>query len=118
LVLSEPLCDLETRQRIFKDLVDQYGQINGKPAQVLIKQHPRDSLDYRQLFPEHIILDGAVPMEMLNFIPEARFERVVSVLTVPHAIEFAKEVVFLGKDFMDRYEDPRIHRQNEQIAAV
>jgi hypothetical protein len=115
LVLSDPLCDLETRRQIFTDIIDQYGQIEGKPAQVLIKQHPRDTLDYHQHFPEHIILDAMVPMEMLNFIPGVFFDRVVSVLTVTNAIKFAGEIVFLGKDFMDKYEDPRIHRQNEQI---
>jgi hypothetical protein len=115
LVLSDPLCDLETRRQIFTDIIDQYGQIDGKPAQVLIKQHPRDALDYHQHFPEHIILDAMVPMEMLNFIPGVFFDRVVSVLTVTNAIKFAGEIVFLGKDFMDKYEDPRIHRQNEQI---
>jgi hypothetical protein len=115
LVLSEPLCDMETRKRIFTDIIDQYGQVNGKPAQVLIKQHPRDTLDYHQHFPEHIIVDAQVPMEMLNYIPGVFFDRVVSVLTVTNAIKFAGEIVFLSRDFMDKYEDPLIHRQNEQI---
>ena len=39
----------------------------------------------------------------------------LSVLTVIKAIEFADECVDLGRDFLDRYEDPEIHRQNEQI---
>ena len=43
------------------------------------------------------------------------FDRVVTVFTVPTAIAFAKEKIFLGEDFMDRYEAPEIHRQNEQI---
>ena len=55
-------------------------------------------------------------MEILNYIPDLSFERVVSVFTVPNGIKFAKEIVFLGEDFMDKYEDPILHRQNEQIA--
>lgn len=55
------------------------------------------------------------PMEILNFIPGLRFRRVVSVFTVPSAIAFAEDVVFLGEDFMDKYEAPELHRQNEQI---
>lgn len=115
LVLSEPLCDLETRKRIFTDVINEYGQINGRKAQILIKPHPRDILDYAEIFPEHIVVNGMFPMEIMNFIPGLRFRRVVSVFTVPNAIQFADEIVYLGEDFMDKYEEPALHRQNEQI---
>lgn len=115
LVLSEPLCDLTVRKRIFTDIINEYGRIDGRPGQVLIKPHPRDILDYKKEFPEHIVLSGMFPMEILNFVPHLRFKRVVSVFTVPSGIKFAEETVFLGEDFMDQYEEPRLHRQNEQI---
>lgn len=115
LVLSEPLCDLEVRKQIFTDIIREYGEINGRRGQILIKPHPRDVLDYRKEFPGHIVLNGMFPMEILNFIPDLKFARVVSVFTVPSAIAFAEDVVFLGEDFMDKYEDPKLHRQNEQI---
>lgn len=115
LVLSEPLCDLETRERIFRDIIRDYAKVDGKKADVIIKPHPRDGLDYKKLFPEHIVLDGKFPMEILNYVKDLVFDRVVTVFTVPSAILFAKEKVFLGEDFMDRYEAPEIHRQNEQI---
>jgi hypothetical protein len=54
-------------------------------------------------------------MEILNYIPNLSFKRVISVLTVPDGIEFAEEVLFLGEDFLDKYEAPELHRQNEQI---
>lgn len=111
LVLSEPLCELEVRKRLFTDLVTQYGA----DAQVLIKPHPRDVLDYKELFPQHIVLDGKFPMEILNFVEGLEFEKVVSVYTVPDSIHFAKEKIFLGDDFMDKYENPEAHRFNEQI---
>lgn len=115
LVLSEPLCDLEVRKQIFTDIIQEYGKIDGHEAQVLIKPHPRDVLDYRKEFPEHIVLNGMFPMEVMNFIPGLRFRRVISVFTVPNSIRFADEIVFLGEDFMDKYEEPALHRQNEQI---
>lgn len=115
LVLTEPLCSLAVREQIFRDIIEEYGQIEGKKAQILLKPHPRDILDYRQLFGEAIVLDGKFPMEILNYVEGLVFDRVVSVFTVPDAIMFAKEKVFLGEDFMDRYEAPEIHRQNEQI---
>ena len=115
LVLSEPLCDIETRERIFRDIIDEYGTIDGKRAVVLIKQHPRDYLDYNKTFPDAIVLDGSFPMEMLNFIDGLYFDRLVSVYTVVDSIQFVKEKHYLGDDFMDKYEAPEIHRQNEAI---
>ena len=115
LVLTEPLCDLETRKRIFEDIIEEYQQVEGEQATVLLKPHPRDVLDYQKIFPEHIVLDGKFPMEILNYVDGLVFDKVISVFTVPSAIQFAKEKVFLGEDFMDKYEEPEIHRQNEQI---
>ena len=114
-MLSEPLCDLEVRKQIFTDIIKEYGVIDGEQAQILIKPHPRDVLDYRKEFSQYIVLSGKFPMEILNFIPDLTFDRVISVLTVPGGIQFAKEVLFLGEDFLDRYEEPALHRQNEQI---
>lgn len=115
LVLSEPLCDLEVRRQIFSDIIRDYSVIDGRQAQVLIKPHPRDVLDYKRVFPQHIVLSGMFPMEILNYIPGLSFKRVVSVFTVPSGIRFADEILFLGEDFMDKYEAPELHRQNEQI---
>lgn len=115
LVLSEPLCGLDVRKQIFTDIIQEYGQIDGKKMQVLIKPHPRDVLDYAKEFSEHIVLNGMFPMETLNFIPGLRFKRVISVLTVPNGIQFAEETLFLGEDFLDKYEAPELHRQNEHL---
>jgi len=111
LVLTEPLCSLDVREKIFRDIINEYCQ----DCVVIMKPHPRDVLDYKKLFPEQIVIEGKFPMEVLNFIPGVTFDKVVSVFTVPDAIKFAGEIVFLGEDFMDRYEAPEIHRQNEMI---
>ncbi len=109
LILSEPLCqDLEVRKKLFKDMINEHGNVDGKEAQIVIKPHPRDLLDYEKEFSEHIILDSHFPMEILNFIG-AEFDKVVTVYTVPSSIHCAKEKVYLGNDWMDRYEDPSLH---------
>lgn len=115
LVLTEPLCDLETRKIIFRDIIEEYQWIEGEKACILLKPHPRDVLDYEKLFPEHIVLDSKFPMEILNYVEGLIFDKVISVFTVTDAIKFAREKIFLGEDFMDKYETPEIHRQNEQI---
>ena len=111
LVLTDPLCSLEVRERIFRDIVERYEQ----EGTVFLKPHPRDRLDYRNLFAEYPQFDATIPMEMLNFFPGLMFRKVVAVLTEIKAIRFAEECVRLGPDFLDAYEDPLIHRQNEQI---
>ncbi len=111
LILTDPLCTLEVRERIFRDIIARFE----KEGTIFLKPHPRDELDYRRLFGEYPQFDATVPMEMLNFFPGLRFQKVVAVLTEVKAICFADEVVRLGEDFMDAYEDPLVHRQNEQI---
>ena len=111
LILSEPLCDLKTREQIFRDIANEYGQ----DAIVYIKPHPRDHLDYKKLFPNEVVIEGQFPMEVMNFIPGIHWSKVISVLTVTDAITCAEQVLFLGRNFLDRYEDPRIHRQNDYI---
>ena len=114
-MLTEPLCPLDVRKKLFADVIEEYGVIDGRPGQVLIKPHPRDVLDYRKEFSQYIVLNAMFPMEIMNFIPDLKFRRVVSVATVPNGIQFAEEIIFLGEDFLDKYEDPAIHRQNEMI---
>lgn len=111
LILTDPLCSLEIRERIFRDIIAMY-EPEGK---IFLKPHPRDELDYRKLFAEYPQFDAAMPMEMLNFFPGIRFKKVVAVLTEVGAIRYAQETVRLGEAFMDKYEDPLVHRQNEQI---
>ena len=72
LLLTEPLCELDVRERIFRDCIRQYGKIDGEDPVVLIKPHPRDVLDYCKVFPEYIVLDGKFPMEVLNYIQIGR----------------------------------------------
>ena len=40
LLLTEPLCELDVRERIFRDCIQRYGKIDGKESVVLIKPHP------------------------------------------------------------------------------
>ena len=110
LILTEPLCkDLSMRKKLFRDMIRQYAG----DGIVLVKPHPRDVLDYTEIFPEHVVLDGKFPMEILNFVCDnlqMEFQRVVTVYTVPSSIHCAKEKLYLGDEFMDLYEDPAIHR--------
>ncbi len=112
LILSDPVCDLNTRKRIMRDIIEEYGQ----NAAVFIKPHPRDVLDYdTEDFADCIVIKGRFPMEMMNYFPELHMDLALSIFTTVDSIEFADKAIKLGADFMDKYEDPAIHRENEQI---
>ena len=106
LILTEPLCSLPVRRRIFHDIADRFG----KEYALIFKPHPRDELDYRKEFPGYPVIDRVVPMEMLNFIENCRIDLAVGVFTELGALDFADQKLKLGADFMDAYEDPSIHR--------
>ena len=114
LILTEPLCSLDIRERLFKDIVEKYG----KEGQIFIKPHPRDVLDYHRIFPEYPIFDATVPMEMLNFFENLRFDQVITVFTDLTGIRFADKLVRLGDEFMDKYEDPEKHSQNKRMGII
>ncbi|MBP3352771.1 MAG: lipooligosaccharide sialyltransferase [Lachnospiraceae bacterium] len=111
LILTEPLCDMETRKIIFEDIITEYEK-NGT---IVIKPHPNDLLNYSELFDDTFVIDRKVPMEMMDFIDGLMFEKVVAVFTELTGIGFAKEKVRLGSDFMDKYEEPSIHRYNDNL---
>jgi len=111
LILTDPLCDLESRERIFRDIIDMYKA----EGTIFIKPHPRDVLDYKTIFADYPQFDRTLPMEMLNFFPGLRFKKVVGVFTQMGAIECADECIQLGSDFMDKYEAHDKHNWNEKI---
>lgn len=111
LLLTEPVCSLEVREQLFTDVIDRFRE----EGQVFIKPHPRDALDYKALFSEYPQFDADIPMEILNFVPNLHFKKAVGILTEMSGIDFADEAIRLGPDFLDKYEEAKIHRQNEFI---
>lgn len=112
MILTDPVCDLQTRARITRDIIERYCE----GMSVFLKVHPRDVLDYEsEEFADCTVIKGKFPMEVMNLIPELHMDRVISIFTVLDAIEFADEKIRLGCDFMDEYEAPEIHRENVGI---
>lgn len=111
MILTEPLCELDVRRQLFSDIIDEYKD----GYRVIIKPHPRDVLDYEKEFPGTIVIKDRFPMEVLNDINGFSVDRIVSVITQMENVYFARETVYLGLDFLDRYEDPSIHRKTELL---
>ncbi len=108
LILTDPVCELDVREQVFRDIIDVYE----KEGQIFLKPHPRDLLDYGEKFPEYPMFDATMPMEMLNFVPDLHFDKVVTVFTDLKGIEFADSCIRLGDSFMDKYEKAEKHGFN------
>ena len=92
---GEGLMDEGTQRRMYKAVAEKYCA--GGP--LFIKAHPRDGSDYAALFPGAVVLDRAMPSEVLNFALPFRFARAVTVeSTVLKAFEAADEKVSLTLD--------------------
>jgi hypothetical protein len=111
MILTEPLCEMDVRKKLFGDIVDEYKEGH----RVIIKPHPRDVLDYSEAFPGVIVVRDKFPMEVLGDIEGFKVDKVISVITQMENVYFAKEIVYLGLDFLDKYEDPSIHRKTENL---
>lgn len=111
LLLSDPVCEEDVRERMMKDLVEEYSP----QGRIFIKQHPRDMLDYKKILPDIPLFSGKMPMEILNFFEGIHFDTVVSVYTELGEIKFADKKVRLSDAFMDKYEDPERHWSNNKI---
>ncbi len=113
LILTEPLCTLDIREKIFREIIDMYKN----EGTIFIKPHPRDTLDYNEKFGDYWVFDRTLPMEMFGLFNGIKFKKVVGVYTQMGMIDFAEEKVMLGDDFMDNYEAPEIHRKAETVKA-
>lgn len=111
MILTEPLCEMDVRKKLFGDIIDEYKEGN----RVIIKPHPRDILDYEKEFPDTVVIRDKFPMEVLGDIEGFKVDKVISVITQMENVYFAKEIVYLGLDFLDKYEDPSIHRKTENL---
>lgn len=114
--LTEPHpVDVEARKRVCLDVLAQYCQ----GYRVLIKPHPRDTIDYEALCPDAVVLRGRFPVEVLNFFEGLRIRRAVSILTTAmNNMDFVEEKLNLGASFWDAYEDPEKHAYNKKAGLA
>ena len=114
--LTEPHpVDIEARKRVCLDVLAQYCQ----GYRVLIKPHPRDTIDYEALCPDAVVLRGRFPVEVLNFFEGLRIRLAVSILTTAmNNMDFVEEKLNLGASFWDAYEDPEKHAYNKKAGLA
>lgn len=113
LYLTQPQpWDEEIRKKMCDDVIREYSD----GCHVVIKPHPRETIDYAALRPDCTVIKGKFPIEVLNFLPGIHFKRAVSfVTTAMDTMDFVDEKINLGFSYWDRYEPKEKHTYNEII---
>ncbi len=108
LLLTEPFAKtgrLENEEQqiaLYKRIVDEYSD----GAELVIKAHPRDDLDYKEVFPDALIFEKNVPMEVMNYDNSVRFKRALTVTSsVLQNIINADDKIFLGREYLDEFRE-------------
>ncbi len=102
----------EIRKQICDDIIRDYCQ----SCHVVIKPHPRETLDYAAYRPDCTVLKGRFPIEILNYLVGVHFRRAITIVSTSlDGINFCDEKIRLGEDFWDAYEDPELHKYNQTL---
>ena len=82
----------EKQIKLYKDLIRE-----RLISPVLIKPHPRDTVDYKKYFSDCIVIDKSISSEILNFSQDLRLSTVLTVFSSsgPSFREKAEKVVML-----------------------
>jgi len=81
-----------------EDKIEAYRKIlaDYNPDEVVIKPHPREKTNYREVFKGYTVFDKRVPMEILNFLG-IRFSKVVTITsTAAYTLGYDTEIIFTG----------------------
>ncbi|MBO6165855.1 MAG: glycosyltransferase [Eubacterium sp.] len=130
LILTDPLAvtgrlpDEETQIRLYRDIIEKYGQtsnvVSGTDSDgtekaasgdgaaigtgVFIKAHPRDSVDYKSVFPEATVIEKTIPMEVMNFDKNFHADKAITVSSSAiYGLEQVDEKIYLGSEILDNY---------------
>lgn len=71
---------------------------------LMVKPHPRDTVDYTKVFPNALIVDKVVTSEVLSLCTSLKINKVVTIYSTSiSSFRKAKEMVVLGGAFLDNY---------------
>ena len=90
---------------LYQKIIDSYL----KDENIIIKTHPREKIDYNKLKSNNkiIIINDNFPIEILNFIPNLKFNKVITILSTSiKLINNCNKKIMLGwpylYDFMNK----------------
>lgn len=105
LLLTQPWADdhelsKESHRSLYEDIVKEYAKYS-----LVIKPHPRDRVDYTEIFPKALILDCPyLPVELLDLLGELSVQQAITLSSTSiHSLSFVEEKVVLGMEYMKPY---------------
>lgn len=91
----------EDQINCYKDAVLQYCNDGNV---LMVKPHPRDTVDYADIFPNALIVNKIVTAEVLSLSQSLKIDKVVTVYsTAISSFRNAKQQIMLGGEFLDNY---------------
>lgn len=108
LLLTQPLAqdglvqDMQIQERVYRDIVERYGE----GYQLVIKPHPRDQMKYQEIFPDAVLIDGRIPIEIINFNDSIYFDKAITIESSSiQSLQRVRKKVKLGIELLDVYND-------------
>lgn len=86
----------ESQIKLYRDLIQKHFKYP-----VLIKSHPRDTVDYKKYFPECVVIDKNISSEVLNFNQNLKLGTVLTVCSTTGASfqSKAEKLIVLEEDY-------------------
>ena len=106
LLITQPLyrdhlINSESKQlNLYKIIIDKFL----KDEKVLIKTHPREKNIYNSLN-NVVIITKKFPIEIINFLPNIKFNKVVTISSTSVNIIKSKEKIILGWEWLEKYKN-------------
>jgi hypothetical protein len=86
----------EERYRIYSKIVDNYDRNT-----LLIKKHPRETFDYRTLFPDIPVFEKPIPMHLLDLLG-VRFKKAITVSSsIVASFDYDIEIDWYGTEISE-----------------
>ena len=114
LLITQPLY-MDNLLKTEEEQINVYKYIINKHFQnqkIIIKVHPRDTINYKKYFKDSIVLDTPFPIEILNFIEDLKFKKVVSISSTSiNFIANSREKLYLGWEWLDKFKNGDINEK-------
>ena len=114
LLITQPLyqddiiCSEDEQINLYQNIVDKYL----KNDNFIIKTHPRERIDYNKIISNNkkILLEMKFPIEVLNFIPDLKFNKVITISSTSiELINNCEEKITLGWNYIDNLKEGEEH---------
>lgn len=89
--VTDKLLTEEEQYTLYNNICKKYSYQN-----IIIKPHPRDTFDYRKYFPQIPIIEGSIPMQLIN-LTGIKFEKAITVCSsVVLSFEYDIKIDWIG----------------------